>query len=276
VPDPLYRQIADELQRNIESGALRPGSKLPTEPALAKQYSAGRNTVRNAIRWLTTRGLVTTSAGQGTFVRVKAEPFVITLSPDSETGVGGGEGQAFLAEVRARGKEPFAGSPRVEIRAADGVIADELKLAAGTMVVSRHQERLIDGKPYSLQTSYYPMSLVEAGAVKLAMAMLIEPGTVSYLQDVLGLRQARYRDKITVRAPGAAEMAFFRLQDGGLAAVFEKFRTAYDSRGEPFRLTVSMFAADRSQFVVVAGQVPARARADAGDGLAAAGGDSDG
>ena len=52
----------------IESGELPPGSQLPTELELRDRYSASRNTVRDAIKWLTAHDLVETRPGQGTFV----------------------------------------------------------------------------------------------------------------------------------------------------------------------------------------------------------------
>ena len=46
------------------------------------------------------------------------------------------------------------------------------------------------------------MSLAERGATKLIQAPNIEEGTVAYLGTKLGLKQAGYRDKITVRKTG--------------------------------------------------------------------------
>ena len=76
----MYRQIAEDLQRRIASGELVPGAQLPAEIDLREQYNASRNTVRDAIRWLMTRGLVETRPGQGTFVVEKINPFVTTLT----------------------------------------------------------------------------------------------------------------------------------------------------------------------------------------------------
>ena len=261
MPDPLYRRIADELERQIESGALAPGAKLLSELELRRRYRASRNTVRDAVRWLTIRGRVETRPGQGTFVVQPPVPFTTTLSADPETGLGGGEGSAFRREVRMAGRQPYAPEPRVEIIRASGVIATELQVADGTNIVSRHQERFIDGTPSSLQTSHYPMTLVQAGARRLLEAADIEPGTVRYLHETAGLVQARYRDTITVRAPDETETSFFGLPEDGRVSVFETYRTAYDGEDRPFRLTVSVFAADRNQFAVFTGQVPASARA---------------
>jgi DNA-binding GntR family transcriptional regulator len=68
MPDPMYRQIAEDLRQKIESGELGHGDQLPTELELRERYEASRNTVRDAVKWLTTRGLVETRPGQGTFV----------------------------------------------------------------------------------------------------------------------------------------------------------------------------------------------------------------
>jgi GntR family transcriptional regulator len=80
---------------------------------------------------------------------------------------------------------------------------------------------------------------------------------VQYLQETLGLKQIGYRDWITMRAPDAHEVTFFRIPGDGQVPVFEIFRTAFDQSGEPMRVTVSVFPADRNQFIVNVGELPA-------------------
>jgi GntR family transcriptional regulator len=257
--EPMYWRIAQNLRQEIESGHLRPGEQLPTELELRGQYDASRNTVRDAIKWLTSRGLVETRPGQGTFVVQKIDPFVTTLSVDSETGLGGGEGQAAFTEITARHRTPGTDSPSVEIQKASGNIAARLRVPEGTSLVSRHQRRYIDGTPWSLQTSFYRMDLVRQGAERLIDAEGITEGTVAYLTATLGIMQVGYRDRIVVRAPGETEARFFGLPDDGRVAVFEIFRTAFHATADgpaPFRLTVSVFPTDRNQFVINVGQVP--------------------
>jgi GntR family transcriptional regulator len=256
VAEPLYRRIAEDLRRKIESGEMAPASQLPSELELRENYGASRNTVRDAVKWLTMRGLVETRPGQGTFVIEKIDPFITTLSADPWTGLGTGEGLAYDAEVRATGREPEASVPRVEIHQASGIVAAELRIAEGTNVVSRHQRRLVDRKPYSLQTSFYPMELVIRGAAKLIEAADLTEGTVTYLGRVLGIQQAGYREMITVRAPDATETRFFKLPDNGRVAVFENFRTAFDQYGVSFRLTVTVYSTDRNEFVINVGDIP--------------------
>jgi DNA-binding GntR family transcriptional regulator len=80
---------------------------------------------------------------------------------------------------------------------------------------------------------------------------------VRYLEETFDLKQSGYLDWITVRAPDSNEVSFFELPGDGRVPVFEIFRSAFDQNGRPMRLTVTAFAADRNQFIVNVGKVPA-------------------
>jgi GntR family transcriptional regulator len=267
----MYRQIADDLRQKIESGALAPGEQLPTELELREQYNnASRNTVRDAVKWLTGRGLVETRPGHGTFVVEKIDPFVTTL--DIAQGFGADAGTIFYeseveaGSIPAGGRKATVSAPRIEIQQATGVVASALQLTEGSDVVSRHQQRYIDGTPWSLQTTFYPYAYVE-NAGDLVKAVDMPEGVVSYLAETLGVKQVGWRDKITVRAPDATETAFFRLPGDGRVAVFENHRTSFDESGKPLRLTVTAYPADRNQFVVTSGQVPPDATPGGSDNI---------
>ncbi len=115
---PLYHQIADDLRSQIESGELPRGSQLPTELELRDKYSASRNTIRDAVKRLTSQGLVETRQGQGTFVTRSIDPFVTVRSPDPEVGVSGAgeESATYLSRVNDQhhGKAT-ASTPKVEV-----------------------------------------------------------------------------------------------------------------------------------------------------------------
>jgi GntR family transcriptional regulator len=254
--EPMYRRIADQLRQEIEAGELRRGGQLPTEIQLRDRFEASRNTVRDAVKSLIAQGLVETRPGQGTFVTRKIDPLVTPLSEEPETGFGGGEGAALLSQVSDSITDFTATEPRVEIKGATGVISDQLQIEDGTQVVSRHQQRRIEEIPWSLQTTFYPMEFVLKGATKLIEANDIPRGAVRYLQEMFSLKQTGYRDWITVRAPDANEVKFFELSEDGRVPVYEIFRTAFDQDGKPMRLTITVFAADRNQFIVNVGKVP--------------------
>lgn len=255
--EPLYRRIAAELRGQIDSGDLPPGRQLPAELELGDQFNASRHTIRDAVKALISLGLVEVRPGQGTFVTRRIDPLVTTLSADPASGFGGGEGATYLSEVSAQHRAPAVSAPRVEIQVATGAVADRLRLAEDAQVVSRHQQRFIDGQSWSLQTSFYPMDFVLKGARRLIEPSEIAEGTVAYLKDTLGLKQVGYRDWITFRSPDTNELVFFALPDDGRVPVYEFFRTAFDQNGQPMRVTVSVFPADRNQFIVDVGAVPA-------------------
>jgi hypothetical protein len=92
-------------------------------------------------------------------LRQKIDPFVTAL--DVASGFGGEGGTAAYAnDVASWRRKPEISTPRIEIHQA----ASELQLAEGSAVVSRHQQRYIDDTPWSLQTTFYPMTFVEQGA----------------------------------------------------------------------------------------------------------------
>jgi GntR family transcriptional regulator len=256
MPDFKWRQIADDLRRRIESGEIGHGGEpLPTELELQEQYEASRNTIRDAVRWLVTRGLIYTRSGQGTFVTARIDPFVTKLVPGPGSS-SEAETPGFATEVINRQRKPEVSRPRVEIVRAEGLPAAELHLNADDMVISRHQQRLIDGVPYSRQTTFYPLQLVQRGATRLINAEDIEGGGVAYVEAALSIIETGARDQIAVRLPDQEETAFFSLPDDGRISVIEIIRTGYAATGEPFRVTVTTYPADRNQFVMSSGSVP--------------------
>ena len=265
--DPLYRRIADDLRAQIEAGQPGPGKQLPPEQELSDLFNASRNTIRDAIKFLISLGLVETRAGQGTFVVDPPDPLVTTLTT-KERGLGGGEGAAYLNEANER--HPRSDIPTVELQTALGEIAFRLGVPEGTPVVSRHERRYIrperashptaldsDETPWSMQTSFYPRSFALQGAERLLDNEDIQEGTVKYLKKTLKLTQVGYRDWITVRSPNNEEASFFGLPPDGRIPVFEIFRTAFDQNGEPIRVTVTIFPVDRQQFIIDVGEIPA-------------------
>ena len=263
---PMYQLIARELRERIESGTLLPGDQLPTEIELRDRYGTSRNTIRDAIKRLTSQGLVETRPGQGTFVARRVDPFVTVLTGDGRSGRGGDEGAAYLSEVSKTHRRSSRTTPKVEIQVPSTEVSLRLRVPPDTQVVSRHESRYIDGIPWSLQTSFYPMDFIAKGATRLLMAEDIAEGAVRYLAETIGVTQVGYRDWITVRVPDANEQVFFGLSHD--AAVFEMFRTGFDQTGTPLRVTVTVRPADRNQFIINVGDVPDPKYHDVDDELA--------
>src|SRR5512137_1289277 len=65
---PIYLQIVEQVQRQINDGRLRLGDQLPTVRQLAADLRVNFNTVARAYRLLDEAGLISTQLGRGTYV----------------------------------------------------------------------------------------------------------------------------------------------------------------------------------------------------------------
>lgn len=65
---PVPDVIAERITATIANGTLKPGERLPSEPTLAKQLNVGRSSLREALRKLSTLGVIEVVRGKGTFV----------------------------------------------------------------------------------------------------------------------------------------------------------------------------------------------------------------
>ncbi len=65
---PVYRQLIDQVQAAVATGALGVGDQLPTIRLVAVELAINPNTVTRAYRELEIRGLVDSQQGTGTFI----------------------------------------------------------------------------------------------------------------------------------------------------------------------------------------------------------------
>jgi GntR family transcriptional regulator, transcriptional repressor for pyruvate dehydrogenase complex len=76
-----YHQVAEQIQRLIAQGVLRPGDRLPAERDLAAQLGVSRSSVRDAIRTLEVTGLLESHHGRGTVIRdLSTDSLVVPLA----------------------------------------------------------------------------------------------------------------------------------------------------------------------------------------------------
>jgi GntR family transcriptional regulator len=255
---PRYQQIADDLRLRIKSGEFATDIPLPTESSLEREYRASRNTIREAIKLLVQQHLVQTKPGQGTFVTEEIVRFVTVVSTDPGIGPAGGEeGATYPAIVREQGRKAAARTLEVQVLRCPEQIAARLQIECDALVLSRRQERCIDGVVWSLQTSFYPQKWVALGAGSLLEPADIGDGTVNYLAEAIGLKQVSYRDLLSTRLPSDREQTLFNLSHHH--TVLEICRTSFAEDGTPIRVTVTVYPADRNQIAYDIGPVPGSA-----------------
>lgn len=79
---PVYRQLADHIRRQIETGQLRPGQRLRAEPDYVHEYGISRTSVRQAMAMLRAEGLITTTR-RGSRVRAEQDVDEVPIGTDT-------------------------------------------------------------------------------------------------------------------------------------------------------------------------------------------------
>ena len=74
-----YEKIVEQIEQSIRDGQLLVGSQLPGERELAEQFGVSRVVVREATRYLESRGVVEVRHGSGTYVRGLSQSLTLSL-----------------------------------------------------------------------------------------------------------------------------------------------------------------------------------------------------
>jgi GntR family transcriptional regulator len=255
-PKSLQNQIADSLRSAISAGDLQPGAQLPSERDLGDQFGAARNTVRLGLGILVSEGLISSERGRGYFVREHV-PLTYFASRSEQLAKPGltERGDSFNSDVREAGRAPES-EFTLKIEPASGYVAKELGLDANTGTVLRSILRFVDGAPWSIQNTWYPMDLAEG--TKIIEPFDIAEGTTRYLAG-LGHVQVGYWDEWTARMPTPAEARKLELGPG--TPVMVSRRTGYTDK-RAIRVTETIFAGDRNRVVYEIGNLAAREGAE--------------
>ncbi|MEV8333351.1 GntR family transcriptional regulator [Streptomyces niveus] len=238
---PPSRRIADDLRRQIETGDLPSGAKLPSERALADQYGSARNTAREAVRLLAEQGLVTAKHGKGVFVREPQRLFRFGSDRYSiknrETGL-----TPFRLEAKRQGKVPKIEVPSITREQPPADVATRLEVPEDEeSVIHRENHYFADDEPVQIVSTYLRWD--EAHRTLLMQAKTGKDGIYGRLEE-LGHVMTRVRDEISARMPTPAEASILELLPG--VPVLEVLHTSLDQNGTPFEVSRYVHRADQT------------------------------
>jgi GntR family transcriptional regulator, phosphonate transport system regulatory protein len=227
-----WRQIVDEIEREIGEGVLGPGEKLPTEAQLSERFGVNRHTVRRALAVLATRGLVRATQGRGTFVEARPLAYPIGLKT------------RFSEAVSAAGREASGDLIASSEIAADERLAAALGIAPGAPVLELVTVHRADGTPISMARTCLPLprfegfddSFRKTGSLTRAYRLHRVPD------------YSRLSTRMTGRTASVEEAALLELTPGRVLLVIDSINV--DPQGRRIQATRSHFAADRVEFVV--------------------------
>ena len=213
---PLYRQLAQTLQRTMESGKLGPNTALPTERDLALTYNVSRDTVRKAIRLLEEQGILYSDHGRGTFTAPEA---VRQMSRSLDS---------FSEDTIRRGGDPGQKILLMENVAANMAISSLLKIDKQIPLLRIKRLRLMNGAPVGLQDSYLKLP---PGA-KLERKELERSGSLyRILIDKFGIEPSESLESVGAIAAAAEDAPLLDVTEGTPLLVCE--RIMLSDRREP-------------------------------------------
>lgn len=145
IATPLYKQLEEMLLSEIESGALKPGVRIPTENELSEQYHVSRVTVRKALSALADAGYLERKSGKGTFVAEKKMQRSLSSAVLS-----------FSEMCRMMNKVPGARILKIALEEPTSKEAELMNLNEGENIVVIERIRYADGNPILLETNKFP------------------------------------------------------------------------------------------------------------------------
>lgn len=226
-PVPLYFQVAQRLERMIESGELPAGMRLDNEIDLADSLGLSRPTMRRAIAYLAERGLVVRKRGLGTQVappKVRRQVGLTSLYDD----------------LSASSRGPRTRVLSFAVEPAPDALAVELGVADGTDVYVIERLRYAEDEPLALMRNHVPVSLVRLSAGDLEAHGLYE------LLRAVGISLKIARQSIGARTATAAEARV--LGEPRRAPVLTMTRSTYDDQGRAVEHGSHIYRASRYSF----------------------------
>ena len=150
---PAYEQVADSIRAAIQAGTYPPGSELPSEADLAREYRVSGTTIKSAMAYLRAEGRIESRQGQRAIV---AREVKLTRTSDLVAWQDG-----FYTMLERAGLEPNTVTTVDPDGTAPEDAADMLGIRTGQPVVIRHRlMRAVGLPPLMLATSYFPTWVV--------------------------------------------------------------------------------------------------------------------
>ena len=225
----LWRQLALVLGDEIKSGTFKPKAKLPTEPHLARRFGVNRHTVRRALSELQEEHLVSIEQGRGTFVAQQLTPYQA------------GDGSHHAGDIGREGRDVGGELLNCEHLPATPKTAAALALRAGEEVILLELVHLVDHRPVSIASHYFPAHRFAGLEEKYHRTHSITEtlrqfGIADYLQK---------QTRVSASLPTANDARLLKMPRGQPVVVAENVNV--DMAGRPIEFTVSRSAGSRMQ-----------------------------
>lgn len=228
----LWRQIAEDLEADINTGRLAVGERLPSEAVMAKRFGVNRHTLRRATGELSRKGLLEATPGRGTFVCAPKLAYPI------------GQTTRFSEVIAETGQDPGGQLLRHDRIAVPAGIRDWLGLANEDEVIELEILRKADGIPICLTMTWFPAERFP----DIATSYQRLGNITQALSDANVNNYSRFKTLISCRNADTNEREALDLGRGANLLVVDSINV--DDRGTPIQVNYTRFAAERVKLTI--------------------------
>lgn len=226
----LPSEIASALAVRIRSGQIPAGTRLPSEPELARSLGVSRNTVREAIGVLREQGLAASKQGIGTFA--------LDPSGDSHFPVDVGiEQLTSTTEMIARaGHKPGTRNYHLVTGPGDVAVRQQLGLRAHEQVHSMERVRTADELPVIFCRDFVSAAVVPT---RMAAQYRGDESLFSFMERECHLQVHTARADIVPALPSARVAELLAVSRRKPLLILKQLH--YDREGVPFLYSENFF-----------------------------------
>lgn len=193
---PRYLAIADQLARDLETGLLKPGDRLPTHRDLAWKLGVTVGTITRAYAEAERRGLIAGEVGRGTFIRervIDSPPSPLPVPDDDFIDLARNfPVQELPNEAIARAVSDIATSPELSRWLSYGPnLGAPPHRAAGVEWLARHGLRAAPTEVAVVNGAQHGMAMAMAAAARPGDVVLTEQLTFYGMKSVATLLSLR-------------------------------------------------------------------------------------
>lgn len=233
----LFLQVAKALKARILNGQIAPGDKLKSEPELAAEFNVSRSTVREALGYLETQGMLIRRHGVGSFV-IRQQDAIVTGLERMES---------FTDTIRRSGHR----AEDKVLHVVEVVLADDVALAMGLPPGSPGYEvkslRTSDGVPVILTADFLSAALVQD--IGVLQARKKYESLLEFLEVEMGIRADHALLHLSA-VPASGEVATILEVAAGFPLVYLT-GLVRDRSGRPIYYSRNFFRSDKYRFALI-------------------------
>lgn len=233
--------IFEKVKKQIKHSYINSNSQfdlLPSERAIAQEFSVSRPTVRKALASLENEGLIKKNEGRGYLINPDHEKYT---DHELDSFIG------FFQDAVQQGKKISSKIIQQSIVPADELIAKNLSLKTGELIFILERIRFIDDKATCIAKSCIPLyiypEIVEKDFVNESLFSVLEGQGISLVKA---------QRSIEVSPANELDRLYLELAENEPVFIFNS--VGFTKENKPFEFEISRYPAYKTKFVSTVNQ----------------------